>query len=135
MQAMVNFVVKRGNKNSAESIIKKALFLFVKTHKKKKIHRFIRQSIKNVTPIVNIIVFKRRHRSFQVPRPISNEKRLFFSNKWLLTSTRAGTKQNIYKNLSNELYLSAKKRSSANKKCRDLHAAAVNLRKKTERLF
>lgn len=135
MKSMINFVIKKGNKNIAESIIKKTLFLFTKTIKKKKTYMHIRKSIKNVTPIVNVVVHKRKHRSFQVPKPISKEKKLFLINKWLLSSSRSGAKQSMYKNLSNELYLSTVTRSFANKKRKELHSLAISLRKKTQRRF
>jgi ribosomal protein S7 len=135
MNSMINFVVKKGNKNIAESIVRKALFLFAKTYKKKDTYMHIRTSIKNVTPIVNVVVHKRKHRSFQVPKPLTKEKKLFLINKWLLSSSRSGAKQNMYKNLSNELYLSTIARSYANKKRKELHALAISLRKKTRRKF
>jgi ribosomal protein S7 len=135
MKAMVNFVIKKGNKNMAESIIKKTLFLFTKTIKKRKPQMHISKSIKNITPVVNVVVHRRKHRSFQVPAPILKKKKLFLINHWLLSSSRAGAKQNIYKNLSNELYLSTVTRSYANKKRKELHALAISLRKKSQRLF
>lgn len=138
MSSMINFVIKKGNKNIAESIIRQALFLFAKGLKKENkvsIYKHICKSIKNVTPLVDVVVHKRKHRSFQVPKPLSKEKKLFFKNKWLLHSSRSGAKQNMYKNLSNELYLSTVTRSYANKKRKELHALAISLRKKTKRKF
>lgn len=135
MQSMINFVVKKGNKNLAESIIKNSLFLFTKTVKKKQPYKLIRHSIKTITPMVNVIALKRKHRSFQVPESLSKKKKLLLVNKWLLTGSRTSSKQNMYKNLSNELSLAISKRSFANKKRKELHSLAISLRKKTKNIF
>lgn len=120
---LIPYVIKKGNKNKIENIFRTLLFYIIKNPQifnDFNYDQFL-NSIKNVTPALSVKTKRKGSKNIYLPIPITTARSKFLASTWLIKSAKTKQHTKFYKNLSEELLESAKKKSLSFKKCFELH--------------
>lgn len=116
---LINHIIINGKKNKSEKIIWKS-FKTLQTISKKSSKRLLQLALVSTTPIfkINTITQKKRKKKKQkskiIPAFISNKaSRISFAIKFIVSTSKKTKKQKLLKQLSEEILLSLKNKSTA----------------------
>ena len=120
---LINRVMERGKKSTAEKIVYGALQL-LEQQEHKAPATTLEQAIKNVTPILEVKPRRVGGATYQVPVEVHPDRGLFLAIRWLLSSARARTGKSMAERLAAELSDASKGQGSTIKKREDVHKMA-----------
>jgi len=120
---LVNKVMKRGKKGTAESIVYGALDLLEQQASKDPVTA-LEQAVKNATPLLEVKPRRVGGATYQVPVEVRPDRGLFLALSWLLKSTRAKKGKSMTERLAAELSDALRGEGATIKKREDTHKMA-----------
>jgi len=120
---LVNKVMKRGKKRTAERIVYGALNLLEQQASKDPVTA-LEQAIKNATPMLEVKPRRVGGATYQVPVEVRPDRGLFLALNWLLKSTGARKGKSMAERLAAELFDALRGEGTTIKKREDTHKMA-----------
>jgi small subunit ribosomal protein S7 len=123
MAKFVNFLMRRGKKSIAESIVYRALDLLEKKTEEAPIKIF-EKAIENVKPVIEVKSRRVGGSTYQVPVEVRPNRRLSLSIRWIINFAKSRSEKTMEAKLAGELLDAANNRGAAIKKKEDTHKMA-----------
>ncbi len=120
----VNYVMLRGQKETARKIVYDAFDMIKEKAKVEDPMEVFDTALKNTGPITEVRSRRVGGANYQIPREVRPERRVFLSMKWIIESARAGKGAPMHSRLADEIILAAKNEGKAVKKREDTHKMA-----------
>lgn len=115
--------MERGKKTIAEKIMYDAFDIIHEKTKKGGLNVF-EQALKNVAPLVELKSRRVGGANYQVPIPVSGERRTTLAIRWIKTATKAKKGKRMAEKLAEEFIDASNKTGAAMKKREDVHRMA-----------
>ena len=106
-----NLLIKHGNKNTSELILKKTI-KYLQKNNKKSYQNIFKFSIANSYNILLLKLPKIKKFQYEIPYIIKKKKRIVLSIKTIITATKSRSKAKFFINFNEELLHSSKIKSS-----------------------
>ncbi len=119
---LVNYIMERGKKNVARSIVYGA-FDKIKETKADPIET-LEMAIQNVGPQMEVRSRRVGGANYQVPHEVRPERRLALAYRWIIAAARSGKGKPMQDRLATELLAAAKNEGEAVKKRENVHKMA-----------
>ncbi len=119
----VGHLMLNGKRSVAEKIIYDAFDIIHKKTNKGGLNIF-EQAIKNVSPLMELKGRRIGGANYQVPVPVSGDRRTTLAMRWILTAARSAKGQSMAGRLAQELLDATNKTGTAMKKREDTHRMA-----------
>lgn len=123
VQQVINKVMLDGKKSTAERIVYDALAILSERSGKEPVES-LEQSIKALTPVLEVRSRRVGGATYQVPVDVRPERRQALAIRWLITAARNRNETTMVDRLSGELMDAANNRGTAVKKREDTHKMA-----------
>ncbi len=120
---LINYVMEKGHKNIARSIVYGA-FEDIKKEAKKEPLEVFEQALQNVGPQMEIKTKRVGGANYQIPHEVSPERRLTLSLRWLIEFTRAKKGKQASQRLADEILAASKNEGEAVKRRENVHKMA-----------
>ncbi len=120
----INYVMIRGQKETARKIVYDALEQVKEKAKVEDAMEVFDTALKNTGPVTEVRSRRVGGANYQIPREVRPERRSFLSMKWIIESARAGKGAPMASRLADEILLAAKGEGKAVKKREDTHKMA-----------
>jgi small subunit ribosomal protein S7 len=121
----INYVMWRGQKETARGIVYKAFDEIVeKQGEKTDAMEVFESALKNTGPLTEVRSRRVGGANYQIPREVRPERRIFLSMKWIIDAAREAKGKPIHSRLADEIILAAKGEGKAVKKREDTHKMA-----------
>ena len=120
---LVNKIMNRGKKRTAESIVYDALQILEQQTSKDPVTT-LEQAIKNATPLLEVKPRRVGGATYQVPVEVRPDRGLFLALRWLLQSARARKGKSMAERLAAELHDALQGQGTTIKKREDAHKMA-----------
>ena len=123
---LINYVMERGKKQTAERIVYMAMAEMEDKMKKPALEIFD-EALKNVSPLLEVKSRRVGGANYQVPLQVRAERRVQLAFRWILTAARSRKGKPMAEKLAFELMEAAQNRGDAVKKKTDVqNMAAAN---------
>ncbi|MBI2439087.1 MAG: 30S ribosomal protein S7 [Candidatus Moranbacteria bacterium] len=119
----IGMIMWNGKKSVAEKIIYKSFEIIHERTKKGGLNVF-EQAIKNVSPLLQLKSRRVGGANYQVPVPVSGERRQVLAMRWIRDACRNKKGKSMAEKLADELLDAANKTGSAMKKREETHRMA-----------
>ena len=119
----INYVMRRGKKSIAQQIVYDSFEEIAKTTKKDPIEIFD-TAFRNVAPEVEVRSRRVGGANYQIPTPVSPERKQALAFRWILGAARARKGQPMWSRLAAELTDASNKVGAAFKKREDVYRMA-----------
>lgn len=119
----INLVMKEGKKSVAKKIVYNA-FDIIKTKTQKNPLEIFEKAIDNAKPLLEVKSKRVGGATYQVPRPVPQERALTLAIRWILEGARGKKGQPMKQKLADELMGAANNEGSAIKKKENTHRMA-----------
>ena len=126
---LLNNLMLRGKKRTSEKIVLKSLKRFQKSDLKKNSKEFIKISLLNSAPSVQIKQIKKKRKNIEFPFLLNNELKISYGLKSLIKNSRNKKSQSFYKNFQLELLNSSNLQGNSVNSKKQIHENAF-LKKK-----
>jgi len=125
VERLINYVMLRGQKETARKIVY-AAFFEIKNAKEGggDPMEIFQTALRNAGPSMEVRSRRVGGANYQVPREVRPERKLSLSLRWIISSARGAKGVPMHKALANELILAAKEEGVAVKKKEDMHKMA-----------
>jgi len=120
---LVGNLMERGKRTIAEKIIYDAFDIIHEKTKKGGLNIF-EQALKNISPLVELKSKRVGGANYQVPIPVSGERRTTLAIRWIKAATKAKKGKKMAEKLAEELIDASNKTGAAMKKREDVHRMA-----------
>lgn len=120
---LINYVMERGKKTVAQSIVYGAFDIISAKSKQDPIEVF-EKAMKNVTPILEVRSRRVGGANYQVPVEVRGDRKLALAFRWLLIAAAGRKGKPMAEKLAEELMAAAKNEGAAIKKREDVHRMA-----------
>jgi len=120
---LINYIMERGKKNAARSIVYDALE-YIKNETQKDPLEVFAEAIKNTSPLMEVRSRRVGGANYQVPREVRPERRLMLSMRWIKEAATSKKGEAMHKKLAKELIAASKNEGTAVKKREDTHRMA-----------
>ena len=120
----VNYVMERGQKETARKIVYDAFNEIKEKTKTENPMEVFDTALKNTGPLTEVRSRRVGGANYQIPREVRPERRSFLSMKWIIESARAGKGAKMSTRLADEITLASKNEGKAVKKREDTHKMA-----------
>lgn len=120
---LVNYVMKKGKKSTAERVVYGALERVAKETNEDPLLVFQR-AVQNASPLLEIKSRRIGGANYQVPREVNPKRRLALALRWIIASARSRAGKPMEEKLAEEIVLAAKNEGTAIKKKLDMHRMA-----------
>src|SRR5437868_1878844 len=120
----INYVMLRGQKETARKIVYDALEEIKEKAKVEDPMEVFDTALKNTGPLTEVRSRRVGGANYQIPREVRPERRVFLSMKWIIESARAAKGAPMHSRLAAEILLAAKNEGKAVKKREDTHKMA-----------
>jgi len=120
---LVNKVMTRGKKSSAETIVYRA-FDIIEARAKQEPLSVFKSSLENIKPVIEVKSRRVGGATYQVPVEVRSERRISLALRWLVSFSRQRPEKTMAERLAGELLDAANNRGSAVKKREDTHKMA-----------
>ncbi|MBE0415214.1 MAG: 30S ribosomal protein S7 [Dehalococcoidia bacterium] len=120
---VINKVMTRGKKSTAERIVYEALGIVEERVKRDPLDT-LEQAIKNATPLLAVKPRRVGGATYQVPMEVGAERGLSLAMRWLIGSARARTGKSMAEKLAAEILDAAQRQGVTVKKREDTHRMA-----------
>ena len=121
---LINYVMLRGQKNTARKIVYGAFDEIKKELKTEDPIEVFETALKNVGPSVEVRSRRVGGANYQVPREVRPERRLFLALRWIISASKAKKGIPMYRRLASELIAASKGEGTAVKRREDTHRMA-----------
>jgi len=119
----INSLMREGKKTTAEKIVYDSFDIIHEKTQKGGLNTF-EQAIKNVAPLVEVKSRRIGGANYQVPVPVSGERRTTLAIRWIRQAVRTKKGKGTAEKLADELIEASKKTGAAMKKREDVHRMA-----------
>ena len=119
----INSLLREGKRTTAEKIVYEAFDIIHEKTQKGGLNTF-EQALKNVAPLVEVKSRRVGGANYQVPVPVTGERRTTLAIRWIKQAVLAKKGKGTAEKLADELADAAKKTGSAMKKREDVHRMA-----------
>ncbi|MBT3355959.1 30S ribosomal protein S7 [bacterium] len=119
----VGYLMLDGKRTTAEKVVYGAFDAIHRKTKKGGLNVF-EQSIKNVSPLMELKGRRIGGANYQVPIPVIGDRRVTLAMRWILTAARARTGKSMAERLADELLDATDKKGASIKKREDTHRMA-----------
>jgi len=119
----INSLLREGKRTTAERIVYEAFDIIHEKTQKGGLNTF-EQALKNVAPLVEVKSRRVGGANYQVPVPVTGERRTTLAIRWIKQAVLAKKGKGTAEKLADELADAAKKTGSAMKKREDVHRMA-----------
>ncbi|XP_077474357.1 small ribosomal subunit protein uS7m [Stigmatopora argus] len=140
----INMMMKHGDKVLAREIMTETM-VHIKRKQVEKYHKspqekkeeidcnpysIFHRALENCKPVVGLVSIQKGGKSYQVPVPLSDNRRRFLAMKWMITECRENKhrRMHMYEKLSQELMAASVKEGNVFKKKIELHKMAESNR-------
>lgn len=121
---LINYIMERGKKNTARSVVYDALEEVKKTQKDMEPLEVLETAIRNVGPTMEVRSRRVGGANYQVPREVRQERRLALALRWIVISAKSRKGSPMYKRLAEELVSASKNEGEAVKRRENTHKMA-----------
>ncbi len=119
----INYVMESGKKNTARTIVYKALEVVKEQSKTDPVELF-ETALKNTSPNMEVRSRRVGGANYQIPREVRPERRLALGVKWIIEAARAKKGKPMHMKLAEEIMLAAKNEGEAVRKRENTHKMA-----------
>lgn len=119
----VGNLMQDGKKNTAEKVLYDTFDIIHERTKKGGLNVF-EQAIKNISPLLELKSRRVGGANYQVPVPVSGDRRQTLAIRWILEATRKRKGKNMAEKLADELIDATNKTGASMKKRDDVHRMA-----------
>ena len=123
MQVLINKVMTRGKKSTAERVVYGA-FDRIQTQTGRDPLDVFQQAVRNTTPVLEVKPRRVGGATYQVPVEIRADRRLALSMRWLLNAARSRNGRSMSEKLASEFLDAANNTGAAIKRRDDTHRMA-----------
>ena len=123
VEKFINYVMERGKKNLARTIVYRA-FEIIQTKTKTDPVEIFKSAVKNVAPQMEVRSRRVGGANYQVPHEVREERKLALALRWILGSARARSGSAMSVRLADELILASNNEGEAVKKRENVHKMA-----------
>ncbi len=122
----INYIMERGQKETARGIVYNALDEIVKrgVATKEDVMEVFDTALKNTGPLTEVRSRRVGGANYQIPREVRPERRSFLSMKWIIEAAREGKGKPMHLKLADEIISASKNEGKAVKKREDTHKMA-----------
>ena len=120
----INYVMERGQKETARKIVYDAFEKIKDITKTEDVMEVFNTALKNTGPLTEVRSRRVGGANYQIPREVRPERRAFLSMKWIIDAARDGKGKPMAEKLADEILLAAKNEGKAVKKREDTHKMA-----------
>jgi small subunit ribosomal protein S7 len=120
---LINYVMWKGKKNIARTIVYDAFSIIQEKTKKDPIEVFD-EAIKNTSPMLEVKSKRVGGANYQVPKPVKGDRRMTLSFRWMINAARAKKGQRMAEKLAEEIIQASQNSGAAVKKKEDTHRMA-----------
>jgi len=119
----INYIMGRGKKNTARSVVYNALEL-VKEQTKEDPLKIFDEAIQNIAPQMEVRSRRVGGSNYQIPFPVTGTRQQALTFRWLIGAARSRKGKPMHEKLAEELIQASKGEGSAIKKKEDVHRMA-----------
>ncbi|MFH1820701.1 MAG: 30S ribosomal protein S7 [Candidatus Nealsonbacteria bacterium] len=120
---LVNQIMRRGKKTTAQRIVYNA-FNIIKEKTKKEPLEVFEKALQQAAPLLEVKPKRVGGATYQVPREVRGDRRIALALRWIIGAARNKKGKPMAQKLSEELMLAANNEGSAIKKKEDTHRMA-----------
>ena len=120
---LINYVMERGKKSTAQAVIYNC-FAIISEKTKQDPMAIFDKAMKNVTPILEVRSRRVGGANYQVPVEVRGDRKLTLAYRWLLIAARDRKGKPMAEKLADELIAASKNEGTAIKKREDVHRMA-----------
>ena len=120
----VNYIMERGQKETARKIVYEALDEVKEKTKVEDVMEVFDTALKNTGPLTEVRSRRVGGANYQIPREVRPERRSFLSMKWIIEAARDAKGKKMASRLADEIILASKNEGKAVKKREDTHKMA-----------
>jgi len=124
---LINYVMRRGKKTIAQSVVYDAFVILGEKSQKDPLDVF-EEALNNVSPVVEVRSKRVGGANYQVPVEVRGERRLSLAFRWIINAARDKKGKPMSEKLAEEILLATKNEGSAIKKKMDVHRMAESNR-------
>lgn len=123
VEKLINYIMERGKKNAARSIVYGAFDIIKKDLKKEPVEVY-ETALQNVGPLTEVRSRRVGGANYQVPHEVRPERRLALALRWMIEAAKAKKGKPMAIKLSEELIAASKNEGEAVKKREMVHRMA-----------
>ncbi len=120
---LINKVMERGKKSTAETIVYDAMEV-LESRTKKPALESLEQAVRNATPLIEVRPRRVGGATYQVPMEIREDRRMTLALRWLIASARKRPGKSMADKLAGELNDAFQNQGATVKKKEDTHKMA-----------
>ncbi len=120
---LINYVMQRGQKKTAEKVVYTAIESAAESAKKKPLE-MLNKALDNVGPLLEVRSKRIGGANYQIPFEVNAERRLILALRWIVSAARNGRGAGMSQKLATELLNAYKNEGTAVKKREDAHRMA-----------
>lgn len=120
----INYVMIRGQKETARKVVYDALDKVKEVTKVDDVMEVLDSALKNTGPLTEVRSRRVGGANYQIPREVRPERRSFLSMKWIIEAARQAKGKPMAEKLADEILLASKNEGKAVKKREDTHKMA-----------
>lgn len=121
---LINYVMKKGNKNAARKIVYGALDEIKEKSKTENPIEIFDTAMKNTGPVMEVRSRRVGGANYQVPVEVRPERRVALSMRWIIEAARSKKGKPMHEKLADELIAASKNEGEAVKKRENTHKMA-----------
>lgn len=119
----INYIMERGKKSVAQGIVYNALNE-ISNRTKSDPMEILETAMKNVAPTVEVRSRRVGGANYQVPVPVSPERKIALTYRWIITASRKRKGKPMFQKLADELVAASKEEGEAVRKRQDVQRMA-----------
>lgn len=123
VQQLINKVMKKGKKTTAQTIVYGA-FDAIKTKTQKEPLEIFKKAVENASPMLEVKPKRIGGATYQVPMEVRQERKTFLALKWIIDGARSAKGKSMEERLGLEIMNVANNEGMAMKKKNDMHRMA-----------
>lgn len=120
----INYVMERGKKHTARTIVYSAFELVKEKEKVENPLEVFDTALKNTSPLMEVRSRRIGGANYQIPREVRPERRQSLSMKWIIEAARAKKGSPMHNRLAEEIIAASKNEGEAVKKRENTHKMA-----------
>ena len=124
VEKFINYVMKKGKKNTARKVVYGAFDVIKKEMKVENPLEIFDMALKNSAPAMEVRSRRVGGANYQVPREVRKERQAFLSMKWIITAAQSRKGKPMKEKLAEEIILASKNEGEAVKKRENVHKMA-----------
>jgi len=121
---LINYIMKKGKKNTARTIVYAAFDEIKEKAKTENPVEIFDTALKNTGPVMEVRSRRVGGANYQVPVEVRPERRLALSMRWIIEAAKSKKGKPMHRKLAEELLLAAKNEGDAVKKRENVHKMA-----------